>query len=235
MSVAKAARWLGYISFDRIVDQRNDEPVVKLWRPQIPEPYVSVDFEIYLPDADDLTPRVKVAGFTGAQPYHLVLVGEKSSLRPVLEPGQLSRVVTWHHDALVAQPDLLRGIAIDALAPFFDDTLADRVAEAREEWLADAQRAVDEQAGGDQAEALREEAIERIEHKRAELEEIIDSLRLDADVFNLPPIPEIPEAVLDDDLMPDTALCDSVWDFAEQCRRLIASKNYTNGEIGGRR
>lgn len=326
--VAKAARWLRYVPFDRIVDQRNDEPIVKLWRPSNPEPYVSVDFEIYLPDADDLTPHVKVAGFTGAQPYHLVLVGEKSSLRSVLEPvadryqadlylptGEISdtqaymmarsavadgrpmvvfyfadcdpsgwqmpvsltrklqalqaiefpelefrpyrvglipdqvreyglpstplkdtekRADKWtaamgvrqtEIDALAAlQPDLLRRIADDAIAPFYDRSLDRRVAEARRQWLADAQQAVDQQAGGDQAELLRAEAVERIEQKRAELEAIIDSLRLDADVFDLPPIPAVPEPVIDAE--PPEPLCDSRWDFAEQCRRLIASKTY---------
>lgn len=334
--VAKAARWNRYISFDRIVDQRNDEPAVKLWQPPNPQPYVSVDFSILLPDADDLTPRVKVAEFTGAQPYHLVLVGEKSSLRPVLEPvadryqadlylptGEISdtqaymmarsavadgrpmvvlyfadcdpsgwqmsvslsrklqglraigfdgldfeihrvgllpdhvreyglpstplkdterRADRWtaamgvrqtEVDALERlQPNPLGRIAEDAIAPFYDRTLDRRVAEVRRQWLADAQQAVDEQAGGDQAEALRVDAIEQIEQKRAELEDIIDSLRLDADVFGLPPIPEIPEPVIDHDRHPEP-LCDSRWEFAEQCRRLIASKNY--GELDGAR
>jgi hypothetical protein len=251
-NAAKAARWLGYIPFDRIVDQRNDEPVIHKWAPPIPDPYVSVDFDIVLPDAEDLTPKVKVIGFTGAQPFHLVLVGEKSSLRPVLEPvadryqadlylptGEISDTQAYtmaqsaaydgrpmvvfyfsdcdpagwqmpislsrklqalqavqfgglefqvHRvglipdqvreyglpstplkdterrgdkwltamgiqqteiDALAAlQPNLLRRIAADAISPFFDNTLHRRVTEAKQEWLANAQQAVDEQAGG---------------------------------------------------------------------------------------
>ena len=51
--------------------------------------YVSVNFNVNfdvveLPDADDLMPSVGITGFAADQPYHLVLVGEKSSLRPVL-------------------------------------------------------------------------------------------------------------------------------------------------------
>lgn len=325
--VAKSARWLGYIPFNRIVDQRNDEPVVTLWSPPSPTPYVSVDFEIQLPDADDLTPQVRVADFSGAQPYHLVLVGEKSSLRPVLSgvadrykadlylptgeisdtqaylmarsgaedgrpmvvlyfsdcdpsgwqmPVSLSRklqgltaiefddlqwqihrvgllpdqvreyglpstplkdtekradkwtaamgVQQTEIDTIAAQPELLRQIADDAVAPFFDRTLDRRVTEVRRQWLASAQRAVDEQAGGDQAEALREEALEKIEEKRVELEEIIDSMRLDTDVFDLPDVPDIPKPAID--IEPPEPLCASSWDFAEQCRQLIASKNY---------
>ena len=45
----------------------------------------------------------------------------------------------------------------------------------------------------------------------------------------------IPERNFHDEIYPNTALCDSVWDFTEQCRRLIASKNYDNDEMGGRR
>ena len=48
-------------------------------------------------------------------------------------------------------------------------------------------------------------------------------------MFDLPPIPAVPEPVIDHD-QPSEPLCDSRWEFAEQCRRLIASKNYdTNG------
>jgi hypothetical protein len=94
-NAAKAARWLGYIPFNRIVDQRNDEPEIREWRasPAAPDSYVSVNFDVRLdvsfdgvtvPDADDLTPYAGIWGFTAEQPYHLVLVGEKSSLRPVL-------------------------------------------------------------------------------------------------------------------------------------------------------
>jgi hypothetical protein len=87
---AKAARWLGYIEFGRIVDERNEEPEVWEWAPPEPQPFVSQPFvdtdnlHIHVPDADGLAPRAGVADFVGTQPYHLVLVGEKSSLREVL-------------------------------------------------------------------------------------------------------------------------------------------------------
>lgn len=82
---AKAARWLGYVPFEQIIDQRNDEPEVRLWTPPDPRPFVYTgEVKIELPDADKLRPRALLAGFTAAQPYRLVLVGEKSSLRPVL-------------------------------------------------------------------------------------------------------------------------------------------------------
>jgi hypothetical protein len=77
-------------------------------------------------------------------------------------------------------------------------------------------------------EAMRAQAIERIEEKREELEQIIDTARVDIDRFELPDL-EVPEAVIDYESIPDTALCDSSWDFTEQCELLIASKNYIGG------
>jgi hypothetical protein len=329
LHAAKAARWLGYIPFDRIVDQRNDAPAIREWTPPRPEPYVSVDFEIWLPDYDDLAPKARITGFTGTQPYHLVLVGEKSSLRDVLggvadtyqadlylPTGEISDTQAHHMaksavrdgrplavfyfadcdpsgwqmpislarklqafkatlfpqlqfemhrvaltpdqvrmyglpstplkdtekraddwaekmgveqteiDALAAlQPDLLRQIADDAIAPFFDHTLSHRVLVAQQEWLEQAQARIDEQDGGN-LEHLRARAADALDEKRAEIEELLDTVRVDADEFNLPE-PVIPEAELSDELKPQTALCDSTWDFTEQCRRLITSKNYT--------
>jgi hypothetical protein len=82
----KAARFLGYIPFDQIVDQRNAQPVVRLLEHLEPWPYVKVGINVEIPDADDLEPRIGAAYFTGVQPYKLVLVGEKSSLHDVLAP-----------------------------------------------------------------------------------------------------------------------------------------------------
>jgi hypothetical protein len=82
----KAARWLGYIDFDQIVDQRNAPPVVRVFTAPVPEPYISVGLDVDIPDADDIEPYVSAEGYEGAQPYKLVLIGEKSSLEPVLAP-----------------------------------------------------------------------------------------------------------------------------------------------------
>jgi hypothetical protein len=329
-TAAKCARWLGYIPFDRIVDQRNDEPVIRKWSPPNPEPYVWVDFEVTIPGIDELTPLAGIEGFTENQPYHLVLVGEKSSLRPVLSgvanryhadlylptgeisdtqaymmarsadsdgrpmvvfyfsdcdpagwqmPISLSRklqalkavefddlefqvhrvgltpdqvreyglpstplkdterradkwmqatgVAQTEIDALAAlQPDLLRQIAANAIAPFFDDTLNERVRLAMNEWQEQAQQVLDEHAG-EHLEELREDAAERLAEKRDEIQQILDSVRVNADEleFELPEA-EVPEANIENDMHPDSALCDSWWDFTEQCESLISSKNY---------
>ena len=82
----KAARWLGYLPFEQIVDQRNAAPTVQIFTPPEPTPYISVGVEVDIPDADDIVPQVGIDGFDGTQPYKLVLIGEKSSLHEVLAP-----------------------------------------------------------------------------------------------------------------------------------------------------
>jgi hypothetical protein len=127
-------------------------------------------------------------------------------------------------DALATlRPDLLRQIARDAIAPFFDSTLEDRVRDARQEWLAAAQARIEEQDGGD-LDQLRDDAAAALADKHDEIQAILDSVTIDPDQFDLPG-PVIPEAAVDHDAQP-LGLCDSRWSFAEQTRRLIASRNY---------
>ncbi|WP_405750031.1 hypothetical protein OHA19_10575 [Streptomyces sp. NBC_00012] len=83
---AKAARWLGYLPFEQIVDQRNSEPRVLLHEDVAPTPYISVAFDVTIPDADQLLPKVWAYRFKGTQPYRIALIGEKSSLEDVLAP-----------------------------------------------------------------------------------------------------------------------------------------------------
>jgi hypothetical protein len=55
-------------------------------------------------------------------------------------------------------------------------------------------------------------------------------MRIDTDDFDLPE-PVVPTAELNGQAHPlhPLPLLDSGWSFAEQCRRLIASKAYRNG------
>jgi hypothetical protein len=130
-------------------------------------------------------------------------------------------------DALAAmQPDNFAQVARDAFAPFYDDTLAWRVREAEQQWQQAAQLAINEQ-GGEQLEDLRAVATARLDEVRDRPVEILDDVRIDPDQFDLPELPDLPTAQLAGD-RPDPLL-DSRWDFAEQCRRLIESKRYTNG------
>ena len=83
-TVMKAARWLGYVPFDQITDQRNAEPVIREFSRPHPGAYLSTDLDIDIPD--DIEPTLYTHGFHGVQPYHLVMIGEKSSLADVLSP-----------------------------------------------------------------------------------------------------------------------------------------------------
>jgi hypothetical protein len=128
-------------------------------------------------------------------------------------------------DALASlQPRLLRRIAREVLDPFFDSTLDRRVMEARSAWLAAAQAAIDAQLDAGHLERIRAEAAERLAAIRAELDALNDAMRIDAGDFDLPE-PVVPEAEMDGRMYP-LPLLDSEWPFAEQCRRLIASKTY---------
>jgi len=77
---AKAARWLGYVPFTRIVDARNDEPDVIIHNPIIaPEPYCQTG--LIIPDLDDIEIVVEGGTWMASQPWQIVIFGEKSSLK----------------------------------------------------------------------------------------------------------------------------------------------------------
>lgn len=331
---AKCARWLGYIPFDRIVDQRNDKPEVQLWTPPRGEPMRFITnggpVDIQLPDVRQFRPRAYLAGFGASQPYHLVLVGEKSSLRPVLSriadryqadlylpTGEISdtqvhtmaasvlederpmvvfyfsdcdpagwqmpislarklqalramkfpqldfevhrvgltpeqvleyglpstplkdtekRADKWQAamgveqteiDALAAlQPRLLENIADAAVSPYYDRTLSSRIWEAEKEWQQAAQQIVDSAVDTEHLEQLRAETELMLEEKREEIQELLESVRIDPKGVKLPPIPELPVPEVSPNRQP---LCSSRWDFIEQCHALIESKNYAGG------
>jgi hypothetical protein len=82
----KAARWLGYVPFERITDNRNDGPVVHRKARVTPEAGVSVGLEVSIPDVDDLEPFPFVTGFIARQAYQFAIFGEKASLEDVVLP-----------------------------------------------------------------------------------------------------------------------------------------------------
>jgi hypothetical protein len=92
-NAGKAARWLGYLPFDQIVDQRNAAPEVRIFEPAQPRGYLTVGLNVWLPDVEEITPTAAVDGFKGTQPYKLVLFGEKSSLADAL------RSIALHYEA----------------------------------------------------------------------------------------------------------------------------------------
>jgi predicted house-cleaning noncanonical NTP pyrophosphatase (MazG superfamily) len=86
-SASKAARWLGYVPFEKIIDARNADPIIRL-RPEdgSARAVVYTGALVELPDAIDLNPELALADFTAKQAYRLVFYGEKTSLGEVLEP-----------------------------------------------------------------------------------------------------------------------------------------------------
>jgi hypothetical protein len=82
----KAARWLGYVPFERIIDQRNSPPIIHRKARVEPQAYLSLGLDVEIPDAEDIEPRPYAVGFTARQPYHFAIFGEKSSLEEVVLP-----------------------------------------------------------------------------------------------------------------------------------------------------
>ncbi len=80
-----AARWLGFVPFSRIIDEKNDAPEVfkaEDWDVQVQR----TDGEgIDLPRKNEIIPRF-TCPLPVRQPYRIAFIGEKSSLRDVLRP-----------------------------------------------------------------------------------------------------------------------------------------------------
>jgi hypothetical protein len=86
---SKPARWLEYIGFDRIVDNRNEPPVMRVaddLEPRNGGPRIgSGDPVPYIYGANFL-PKIEIDDDNLVQPYRIILAGEKSSLKDELLP-----------------------------------------------------------------------------------------------------------------------------------------------------
>ena len=85
-TAGKAARWLGYISFERIIDNRNAEPIIHRHAKVRPEAFVSIGLDVTIPDINDIEPLAIAEGFVARQAYHFAIFGEKASLEDCLDP-----------------------------------------------------------------------------------------------------------------------------------------------------
>jgi hypothetical protein len=124
----KAARWLGYIPFEKIVDNRNAEPMIHHKARVAPAAFVAIGVEVAIPDADDLEPTPIAQGFVTRQAYHFVMFGEKASLEDVLLPIAHAKEVDVFLPQGEISDTLLYRIAKDADAdgrPLVLFTLAD--------------------------------------------------------------------------------------------------------------
>jgi hypothetical protein len=85
---SSAARWLDMVPFERIIDERNDPPVLPGDdddEPGFTRELVSGDGAL-IPSLDEAMPSFSTMVTPHRQPYRIVLFGEKSSLGPVLGP-----------------------------------------------------------------------------------------------------------------------------------------------------
>jgi len=86
-SASKAARWLGYVPFNRIVDERNASPIIReaAERPE-PVPSVWLPNKPKIMNLRDFRPKVGLGWLESPQKYRLAFFGEKVSLETVLGP-----------------------------------------------------------------------------------------------------------------------------------------------------
>lgn len=82
----KCARWLEYLPFDAVKDERNAEPLRIGFEQPSPDAEITVGLDLAVPDADTFAPRINPKGWHAAQPFRIVMIGEKSSLAEVLKP-----------------------------------------------------------------------------------------------------------------------------------------------------
>jgi hypothetical protein len=110
----KAARWLGYIPFDRITDNRNSPPVIHRKPAVKPQSFISVGVELTVPDVADLVPSPVAEGFVSRQAYSFGIFGEKASLEPVLLPIARAKQADLYLPTGEISDTLLHRIASDA-------------------------------------------------------------------------------------------------------------------------
>jgi hypothetical protein len=132
-------------------------------------------------------------------------------------------------DALATlQPAILTRIVERAMAPYHDHTLARRVFEARQAWLAEAQARLDERLDHEMLERLRADGKAKLETLRAEIEAINEAARASANILRL----DLPDPVVPTPVLPSVEglpVVSTRWSWAEQTRALIDRKRYSNG------
>jgi hypothetical protein len=135
-------------------------------------------------------------------------------------------------DAMVElHPRALRGATFEALRPFYDDGLANRVLTAEIEWHKQAREKLRAHPGYGGASKCIAVALKRADAAAGKLhdeqQQLVAMLQ-----DSIPPPPELPQPQPGGEASP--ALFDSEDDFAAASRRLISHKTYGRGETVGR-
>jgi hypothetical protein len=112
----KAGRWLGYIPFEKITDNRNAEPFIHHKARVMVRALVSIGVDVTIPDVSDLEPAPIAEGFEPRQYYHFVIFGEKASLEDVALPIARAKEADLYLPTGEISDTLLHRIAKDAVA-----------------------------------------------------------------------------------------------------------------------
>jgi hypothetical protein len=83
---SNVARWLGYVSFQKVFDARNADPVIRTHSRGTKGYEIELGAQLLMPDDDDLIPTVAGDWGDARQAYQLAIYGEKSSLGAALGP-----------------------------------------------------------------------------------------------------------------------------------------------------
>jgi hypothetical protein len=87
LRAASAARWLGLVPFDRIIDERNAEAIIYVPSVTPVLTHVIAGADCTIPDtATAAVPSFALDGFHGRQSHRIIFYGEKTSLAEVLDP-----------------------------------------------------------------------------------------------------------------------------------------------------
>jgi hypothetical protein len=83
---AEPARWLGYVPFERIHDERNDEPKIFVFEDRGGFHHFGCLDYCNVPSLDEAMPQFTFKGTVADQPFRICFIGEKSSLEDILLP-----------------------------------------------------------------------------------------------------------------------------------------------------
>jgi hypothetical protein len=132
-------------------------------------------------------------------------------------------------DALATlQPLELNRIVEEAMEPYFDSTLVDRLAEAKDQWREQAQEVIDAHIDADEIDEVRQAGSDIDDEVSAFMEEVAERVaeRLKQTTVGVElPLPVMPEIELGEPL-PHAVLISSAWSWVEGTRALKERKEY---------
>jgi hypothetical protein len=87
LKASSAARWLGLVPFNRIIDERNAEAIIYVPPATPVSAHVIAGEDCTIPETDAaVVPSYALNGFHGRQSHRIIFYGEKTSLAEVLDP-----------------------------------------------------------------------------------------------------------------------------------------------------